>query len=356
MSDLKKWRKMATQQLLRRLESPNTLSPDELNDIKEVLKGRDKLVQGLSDTIGDAVERAVKHYDLDWEIQLKPLQATLYNEYEDKTFTVQHPRLYWPVRLDKGLMLGRNACDQDKPVLQNRDVLELGLRLAHATGAQVSSAFVLNDGASLLVSISMPNASHVASDTVNRFVYLLDNRTSEHGLRVGFGDTVLRCGNQLRMVSSSASVKMKHTKSLRERLAALVEAYEELTDDMTAHDQRLQAWARTPATPTLVNELVEHLTGVEVGADETGRKGRPAPKTILQEALLELIADQCREVGYTVWGVMNGVTYVATHRRHLLYPVAPMPELDHDLTYGQAAALITKAYDWLTQHYTGIEE
>lgn len=342
---LKKWRKQGTAQLLKRLESPRNLTPDDLAAIKQVLKDRDKLAKDLTDTLEDDVTETLQQYNLDWSIQLRPLCAEI-SDGEGKY--VQHPRLWWPVRMDTGLMLGRNACDEDKPVLQNRDLVELGLRLAHATGASVKNCLVLNDGASVMMTIQMTGTVSVGQDVLTRYLYLLDNRTSEHGLRIGFGDTVLRCGNQLRMVSSTASIKMKHTKTLGQRLAALVEAYDGLQGEMDDHNRHLRYWATIPAADDMIEDLVMHLTGIDLTADETGQR-RPSPKQVLADALFATINDECRQVGQTMWGVLNGITLVATHKRHLLYPVAPMPELDHDLTYGQAGKLQTAAYEWLRQ-------
>lgn len=344
---VKKYKKQGTPQLNRLLESGKVLDKSALEAIKHVLRTRDKLSEALSTADTSEIFTLLNMFDLDWEIRLERLCTQASYESGGPDYRV-HPRFWWPVRQDNHQPLGRNCCDKDKPILQNKDVLELGLRLAKATGANVRMAASLNEGASILVGIESPAMVKVGPDTVRRHVYLLDNRTSEHGLRIGFGDTVLRCTNQLRRVKLEAAVKMKHTKSLPERIEALLEAYDGLTETLTAHDERLARWAQMPLTDDLVTDLILHLTGVDRTADVTGQN-RVTPKMRLAETLERCINAQCLEVGQTVWGLFNGVTWVSTHVRHELYPASATPDEHTDQVYGKAGKLASDAYDWLTQ-------
>lgn len=339
-----KFAKMGTAQLLKKLENQQG-SHEELADIKAILVKRNALVDKAARADVSEVDALLASYNLDWEIQLEPLTTT-----GPGGEIRVHPTLSWPVRQDVSLPLGRFGCKADKPLLQNRDLLELGLRLAGATGSEVTFAKVLDEGASVLISIKLGRPVEIGTDKVQRYVYILDNRTGEHGLRVGFGETTLRCTNQLRFVSRNAAHTIRHTKTLRDRIEALVETYDQLGEEVATHHLRCKLLREYPMSVELSNELITTLTGCDLtNVDQLSNKRTPAGyrlATMLQDA----VAQECTLSGMNLWGFLQAVTWVTTHQTADLYPRSEAPTLDDDLAYGKGGELSEQAYQLLSEY------
>lgn len=357
------YRKLETARLLKLLDSP-AVGELEHKEIKSILEDRQRRQAKAIAAIELAdVKGLLKRYELDWEITLRPITvidpeydiASSWAGADGSSAPVESHQLYthetlcWPIRMDTKQLLGRFASNQDKPIIQNKDLIELGIRLANSEGSEVTFAKAINDGGSIIISIRAGSEVRVGPDVVQRYIYLLDNRTGEHGLRIGFGETNLRCSNQMNFVNRNAAHSLRHTKTFHGRIEALIESYDALNAEMDAHQQFVESLAAQTIDANrwddVKYEFINLVLDVDLQDDFTGVR---VPAGYEVAVLLDDCIEVEREaIGQSLWTLLNGVTRMTTHEREQLYPRSDTPELYKDIAYGKAGEIAAKAYEIL---------
>jgi hypothetical protein len=339
------YRKLETAKLLKLLDSP-AVGEFEHKEIKTILEDRQRRQAKAIAAIEAAdVTGLLKRYELDWEIQLLPILV-------DPGFgdeLPQHETLCWPIRMDTRKLLGRFASNEDKPILQNKDLIELGIRLANSEGSEVTFAKAINDGGSIIISIRAGDEVRVGPDKVQRYIYLLDNRTGEHGLRIGFGETNLRCSNQMNFVNRNAAHSLRHTKTFNSRIEALIESYDALNAEMEQHQQFVESLVERTIEDKDWDDakyaFIDLVLDVDLREDFANiRVPAGYDVAVLLDDCIEVERDT---IGQSLWTLLNGVTKMTTHERDHLYPRSETPELYKDIAYGKAGEIAAKAYEVL---------
>ena len=355
--DINKFNKIATKNLLTIIDK-GSCSHEEREIIMDILKRREIRIEKANQRVSETdISKILKDKDLDWEIHLYPL-ACVSNTYENdgvmengsRSIYGVHETLHWPIRNDNDKLLGRFACSKDKPIMQNREMIELGLRLANADDSEITFIRSIGEGESIILSIRAGQPVAVGPDKVQRYIYLLDNRTGEHGLRIGFGETTLRCQNQLNFVKNDAAHKIRHTKNMKDKVEAVIEQYDTLAEEIEVHNNFvLSLAAKTFDSETFdkaMYNFIALLTDVDL-RDDFANTRVPAGYD-LAVVLCDCIFEEEKQIGRSLWTLLQGVTLLTTHKREVLYPRSEMPSLDYDIAYGKAGDLTSKAYQILT--------
>lgn len=341
------YRKLETDRLLKLLDSP-AVSDVEHKEIKAILEDRQRRQAKAIAAIELAdVKSLLKRYDLDWEIKLWPV-STVIPAFEDVSI-FEHDTLCWPVRMDTGKLLGRFASNADKPIIQNKELVELGIRLANSEDSEVTFAKTINDGSSIIISIRAGGETRVGPDVVQRYIYLLDNRTGEHGLRIGFGETNLRCTNQMNFVNRNAAHSLRHTKTFHSRIEALIESYDALHEEMNVHQQFVEGLAAHTIDNERWDDVKYEFISLVLDVDlrEDFANVRVPAGYDVAVLLDDCIEVERKAIGMSLWTLLNGVTRMTTHERDQLYPRSETPELYKDIAYGKAGEIAAKAYEIL---------
>lgn len=340
------YRKLETARLLKLLDS-QSISAEEREEVRSIIEDRERRkAKAVAAIEATDIGSILKSNYLDWEIHLYPLAVV---DETQREITFYHETLHWPVRIDTMTLLGRFACTKDKAVMQNREIIELGLRLANSEDSEVTFAKALGEGESIMVAIRGGEPMQVGPDTVQRYIYLLDNRTGEHGLRIGFGETNLRCTNQLNFVNRNAAHTLRHTKTFHGRIEALIESYDALREEMEAHQQFVQSLADRVIDAKNWDDakyqFIDLLFDVDLRADYANQR-TPAgwDKAVMLDDCIE---EEAGAIGYSLWTLLNGVTRLTTHNREQLYPRSEVPGLESDIAYGKAGEIAARAYDIL---------
>ena len=343
------YRKLETTRLLKLLDSP-AVSDVEHKEIKSILEDRQRRQAKAIAAIELAdVKSLLKRYELDWTIRLYPICIDAQGSSALGALLYEHETLHWPVREDTWALLGRFACNGDKPILQNKDLIELGIRLANSENSEVTFAKAIGDGGSIILSIRAGDEVRVGPDVVQRYIYLLDNRTGEHGLRIGFGETNLRCTNQMNFVNRNAAHSLRHTKTFHGRIEALIESYDALNQEMEQHQQFVEGLAAHTINDERWDDVKYEFINLVLDVDlreDFANVRVPAGYDVA------VLLDDCIEVereaiGQSLWTLLNGVTRMTTHERDQLYPRSETPELYRDIAYGKAGEIAAKAYEVL---------
>lgn len=348
------YRKLETARLLKLLDSP-AVGELEHKEIKSILEDRQRRQAKAIAAIELAdVNGLLKRYELDWKIQLLPICVNVAKSEDDPQFfdpadMFFHDTLCWPIRMDTGKLLGRFASNADKPILQNKDLIELGIRLANSEGSEVTFAKAINDGGSIIISIRAGDEVRVGPDKVQRYIYLLDNRTGEHGLRIGFGETNLRCSNQMNFVNRNAAHSLRHTKTFHGRIESLIESYDALNAEMEQHQQFVEGLAAQMIDANRWDDVKYEFINLVLDVDlrEDFANVRVPAGYDVAVLLDDCIEVERVEIGRSLWTLLNGVTRMTTHEREQLYPRSDTPELYKDIAYGKAGEIAAKAYEVL---------
>lgn len=350
---MSKYTKFESARLFSLLDSKKAnISHEDQVGIKEILQRREARRQRAAEMIEAAdISSILAENDLNWTISLNPLACVIKYEEEDTAPAILgiHETLYWPMRDDTCQLLGRFAANGDKPIIQNREMLELGLRLANADNSEVTFIKTTGNGESIVLAIKAGDVVAVGPDRVQRYIYLLDNRTSEHGLRIGFGETNLRCTNQIQFINNTAAHKIRHTKNMADKINAIIDTYDVLAEEMEAHHRYMLELVdykfEEKAFDEAVLVFIEQLTGIHLKNDYANVR-IPAGWDLAVQ-LSDCIYEEAEAIGFSAWTLLNGVTRLTTHERQILYPRTEIKSLEEGLAYGKEGVLLTKAYETL---------
>ena len=347
------YRKLESARLLKMLDS-TSIGELEQKEIKAILEDRQRRqAKAIAAIEATDIRQLLRDNNLDWEIHLFPLLVSDASDVIESSgiegTVYAHETLHWPVRIDNMKLLGRFACTSEKAVMQNKDLIELGLRLANSENSEVTFAKALGEGESIMVAILAGTPMQVGPDRVQRYIYLLDNRTGEHGLRIGFGETNLRCTNQLNFVNRNAAHTLRHTKTFHGRIESLIESYDALREEMDVHQQFVQSLAEhmieADKWDDVKYEFIDLLFNVDLRADYSNvRVPAGWDKAVLLDDCIE---EEAEAIGYSLWTLLNGVTRMTTHNREQLYPRSEVPGLESDIAYGKAGEIAAKANEIL---------
>ena len=355
---MSKFKSLQSKSLFALLDNKkSSISHEEQVEVKAILANRELRRQRAEAAIEAAnVDSLLRQNDLDWEIELYPLAVVtgydVKGEFEDTepdTVLGIHETLHWPIRMDIKKLLGRFACSENKPIVQNREMIELGIRLANSDNSELTFVRAIDEGASIMLAIKAGDTIKVGPDTVQRYIYLLDNRTGEHGLRIGFGETNLRCANQMNFVNNTAAHKIRHTKNMQEKLAVIIEMYDALAEEIQSHQKFMEELTQVEYDDKKFDNIVFYfiaaVTGVDLQSDYANQR-TPAGWDIAV-TLSDCIYEEQEAIGNTQWTLLNGVTRLTTHNREVLYPRSEMKSLEEGLAYGKEGDLLSKAYEVL---------
>lgn len=332
-------KKSPTKRLLTWLDKAET--QDEYDLIRSVLLYREETSFKMekANVRGQAEKFVNELPDLQFQILNRPMGVM-----NEGKFVAHKDEWYWPFHTGTGKPIGKYPCDRDNQKMQNTDLIELGLQIAGGIGAEVTKAEVLKDGASMLVGIKMPERIEVGADVYEQFVYILDNRTGEHGLRIGFGNVCLRCKNQMAFIRKQMNLNFKHTSSLKERLRVLVENIDLARQEQAEQFELLKTLQTVQIDSDIVYEFAKTVTGYDERPEGSKAKVQPAGYAEYAK-LMEMIEHEQAQVGMNAYSLLQGVTNVVTHHHDTMY--RKQIDFQDHFIYGKGQERIATAVDLL---------
>tara|TARA_R110000851_G_scaffold21819_1_gene65038 strand:- start:1928 stop:2857 length:930 start_codon:yes stop_codon:yes gene_type:complete len=210
-----------------------------------------------------------------------------------------------------------NSVKKGYTVSQNKEVVELVLKGMEPFGDQLSvyKGGSLNGGRRIFLQLAIEGDAKVGSDTVKRFVTIIDSNDGSTGLSVGVGDLTMSCTNQFFQFYKSGISRMRHTAALAQRILEIPYLIENALSHSINQIETYNKFVGVKVDNTVKHQLVKHLIGLcEIDPIIQISEASTRVKNSMDE-LYSMIAIETAQKGNNVWGLHSGVTRWTTHSK-----------------------------------------
>lgn len=250
---------------------------------------------------------------------------------------------YATVAGDTGAILG--VVGERYQILQNREALQFGDDLVGLGGARYETAGALGQGEKIWTLMRMPDTlAVVPGDEIVPYLLLSNTHDGSGAVEARYTTIRVVCQNTLHMAMgrSSAVVKLKHTKTVAQRLsmaATILAGYQEHFGQFSDCMKRLQA-------VRITDEMIDAFEVSMFGAVEDLPEGRSRSIRLsnmqtFEELLVKGKGTEIPGVAGTAYGMLNAYTEWADFHSQ----VRGTDDRTNAIVFGNAAANKTKALE-----------
>lgn len=261
------------------------------------------------------VQKILTENGLDFTIHKIPMFGSLTQNIGGMPLTTQVPSDYFALYNDKADKI-INTVKKGYEVSQTDEVVRLVVEAANKFGElTVKRGASLNDGRKVVLQLELDGYASVGKDKIKRYITVLDSNDGSSGLSVGIGDLTMSCSNQFFKFYKESDLKMRHTASLKAKLANLVSTIEIMLSESMKMIELYNDFVSTPITRSLANQLVNELVGLDRTASIKEIEEASAKKRKAMETLYAHIDKEINCKGLNLWGLHSGVTSWTTHEK-----------------------------------------
>ena len=209
-----------------------------------------------------------------------------------------------------------NTVKEGYTVSQNEEVVELVLRGIEPFGNDISvtKGGSLNGGRKVFLQLAINGDGKVGSDTIKKFITIVDSNDGSTGLSVGIGDLTMSCQNQFFKFYKSGQSKFRHTASLERRIKEIPFLIETALSESLRQIEIYNQFASTEVSRDLAHKMVKHLLGFDKVYTSVNDLADKSTRSINKmEAIYNAIEREMNSKGDTLWGLHSGITYYTTH-------------------------------------------
>ncbi len=277
----------------------------------------------------ERVQEILKQFGLDFRIEKLPMVAKLpigrvsETIIKDGIEEVIERITYKDVPTDYyGLLNTKsgNIINQVKSgyeVSQNDEILELVLEGMKPFGdsLSVTKAGSLNDGRKTFVQLGIEGMSKVGTETIKRYVTIIDSNDGTTSLSVGLGELVMSCQNQFFKFYKDGQSKYRHTAALRQRVMELPYLIEKTLEESLKLTETYARFQSTSVTRNMADEMVKHLLGFD-RLMSVRKESELGTKTLnAMEDLYSHMHKEMNQKGDNLFGLFSGVTSWTSHTK-----------------------------------------
>jgi hypothetical protein len=257
--------------------------------------------------IKEEVQGILEANDLDFNISKIPF---VYSEHPNDNTK------FFGLRNDKtGETL--NTVKEGYSVTQNSQIVEAVVRGVDGYGdkLKVYNAGSLHGGRRVYIQLEVEGIAQVGKDSVKKYITIIDSNDGSTGLSVGIGTKTMSCSNQFFQFYRSGVLKMRHTTSLDIKVKELPQLIQLALESGTDLIKKFQEWESTPIKEGMVDDLVNHLIGIDRRSTKLEVEGVSAKRRRAMDVLYGHIKTEVEDKGANLWGLHSGVTYWTTHSK-----------------------------------------
>ncbi len=233
-------------------------------------------------------------------------------------------------------------------VSQNQEVVEMVLQGIAPFGEAltVQKAGVLNEGRKVFIQLAIEGISRVASDTIKRYITVIDSNDGSTSLSVGIGDLTMSCQNQFWKFYKKGN-RMRHSASLEQKLKELPLLIETALNKSLSQITIYNKLASNPVSRELANEMVNYVLGFDRTSPSLVLDEKSARSIEKMNTLYKTIETEMEEKGLNLWGLHSGVTKYTTHE---MQPKAKRENIKiESQLVGGIYAMNQKSFDFVTR-------
>jgi hypothetical protein len=202
-------------------------------------------------------------------------------------------------------------------VSQNDEVVGLVLKGMEKFGSQLSvqKAGSLNGGRRVFIQLAIEGTASVGSDTIKRYVTIIDSNDGSTGLSVGIGDLTMSCSNQFFHFHKSGQSRMRHTANLDARMLEIPTLIESALESSMQMINTYNEFTKVSVSDKNIHDLVLGMTGISKLSSVIDRADASTKSSNAMNKLYETIRTEIAQKGKNVWGLHSGVTRWTTHEK-----------------------------------------
>jgi len=210
-----------------------------------------------------------------------------------------------------------NTVKSGYTVSQNSEIVELVLRGIAPFGSQLSvqKAGSLNGGRRVFIQLAIEGMTKVGSDTIKRYVTIIDSNDGSTGLSIGIGDLTMSCSNQFFHFYKQGQSRMRHTASLDARIKEIPNLITMALEQSMRMVETYNQFSTTSISNKNVHDLVKSLIGVSKSSSVGDLADASSKSTNAMNSLYNQIRIEVAQKGMNVWGLHSGVTRWTTHEK-----------------------------------------
>lgn len=226
-------------------------------------------------------------------------------------------------------------------VLSNTDLTHYANLLSEAAQTQVEGFETYDGGRKVLAILSNPNEGiEIAGHEMKSKIILGNSFDGSKPIFLGTSDTYIRCQNQFGRIMKVFSIR--HSKDQIGRLASMVEMarvyFEEHRNMLNTFEKMNKVYIDQKVYDALIRDYFDIDSTISLNdAEKISTR-----KMNLIDGFKQSLDREIQELGGTMWGLFNGVTYHNTH-------IVNQKKRDSVGLFGLTADNNVKAFDFLTK-------
>ena len=179
----------------------------------------------------------------------------------------------------------------------------------------VTKAGSLNDGRKTFVQLGIEGMSKVGTETIKRYVTIIDSNDGTTSLSVGLGELVMSCSNQFFKFYKDGQSKYRHTASLRQRVMELPYLIEKTLAESLKLTETYARFQSTEVTRKMADEMVKHLLGFDRLMSVRKESDLSSRSLNAMNDLYDHMTKEMNQKGDNLFGLFSGVTSWTTHSK-----------------------------------------
>lgn len=278
---------------------------------------------------------AVRAAGLDWQAQLKPL----FIENSDALGGIEQVDSHRAVvRSDNGRRLG--VVGTQYTPAQWQDSLAWIQPIIDSGEARIISAGMLGGGSKIYVQAQLLGSETdiTPGDSIFSSINFANAHDGSLEAGAGYNSTRVVCQNTMMMMAKSLAFRARHTKGVRDAIAAGALEFQAQRAATREQAERFRFMAKRRLSDKNLVRYVREVLSPGAGNDES-----IAVRGV--DRIVELAHDAPGATPGTMWGGLNAVTYFATHERG-----RSEESRAHSLMFGDGGKLIERAVE-VAVHY-----
>lgn len=200
--------------------------------------------------------------------------------------------------------------------MQNQQMIEILIELAHKAGLKIHSAGMFKGGARVYIQLET-EGMNMNGDRIQGYLTALNSYDGSVSLSFGNSTVTISCMNTFFMAYRQMDTKIKHTASMQVRIDNLLRSVDEFRKDEQNHFEIIRKLASAPVTAKAIDTVYKGMFSVpfaEIEANNRKEMDTVSTKTMNNVARFNTaMVAETKEKGANLWGLFSGVTKYTTH-------------------------------------------
>ena len=295
--------------------------------------------------ITSETQQLLEEHGLNWKVRKHPMITDLSNpsspEEIDKD-RVKMTKFQATVREDTEKVLGV-VTDRYEPK-QNGEILQLVNDAARQHKLEIVRAGSFKEGRRVFMQLKMPENYQVDNDELERYVFAMSSHDGSSSLAFGLSNNILSCMNQFNYFLRKSRFTVRHTRSIHSQATLLQQKIEHILFQQENLYSVFHKFAGKEADTKFIEATINKALRLDKYLDKNEEFSTRKENQILE--LKESIESEIEEKGSTVWGVFNGITHYANHKKS--FPNRENGRTESILT-GGAHKLMNRSFSHMTK-------